>query len=256
VYLHNSHNNTVFGNAFINNTFQAFDNGANRWNESYPIGGNYWSDYFGFDNQSGPDQDLFGSDGFGDTPHAGISGPSGTLDHYPLMYTDITAFNIALHEGWNLISFPLAQLNTSITKVLWDIDGQWDYVRAYDSTAVPPWISYSTHVPPQLNDLSDLTHTMGFWINITDTGVNLTVTGYRPAATSILLRTGWNLVSYPSLMPRTVAEALAGTGYDAVEGYNGTNPYHISPLTGSEMMAPGNGYWVHVPADTLWIVDW
>ena len=256
LYLHNSHNNTVSGNALINNAIQAFDNGDNRWNESYPVGGNYWSDYAGFDNHSGPNQDLFGSDGFGDTPHAGIIGPSGAIDHYPLMYTELTAFTVALHEGWNLISFPLAQLNTSITEVLIDIDGKWDYVRAYDPTAALPWVSYSTHMPAQLNTLHDLTHMLGFWINITESGVNLTITGYLPSSTTMLLRAGWNLVSYPSLIPRTVTEALAGTGYDAVEGYNSTSPYQIGPLDGSDMMTAGNGYWVHVPADAVWTVDW
>ena len=48
----------------------------------------------------------------------------------------------------------------------------------------------------------------------------------------------------------------AGTGYDAVEGFNASHPYRISPLADTYLMQPGEGYWVHVPADTTWVVDW
>ena len=41
------------------------------WNETYPAGGNHWSDYAGNDLCSGPQQDVcFGPDGIGDTPYA------------------------------------------------------------------------------------------------------------------------------------------------------------------------------------------
>lgn len=51
-----------------------------EWNAEYPIGGNYWSNYSGIDEQSGPGQDQEGSDGFCDTPYS-----SGMVtDYYPL----------------------------------------------------------------------------------------------------------------------------------------------------------------------------
>jgi hypothetical protein len=37
-----------------------------RWDNGYPSGGNYWSDYTGTDNYSGPSQNIPGSDGIGD----------------------------------------------------------------------------------------------------------------------------------------------------------------------------------------------
>jgi len=40
------------------------------WDNGYPSGGYYWSDYNGTDSYSGPYQDLTGSDGIGDTPRA------------------------------------------------------------------------------------------------------------------------------------------------------------------------------------------
>lgn len=54
------------------------------WDSGYPGGGNYWSDYGGQDEFSGPGQDVSGPDGIGDTPYV-ISETLGIHDSYPLM---------------------------------------------------------------------------------------------------------------------------------------------------------------------------
>ncbi len=74
----------VYGNAIINNIVQGFDNlgNENSWDNGYPSGGNYWSDYMGTDQFNGPNQDILGSDGIGDTPYI-IDFNS--QDRYPLM---------------------------------------------------------------------------------------------------------------------------------------------------------------------------
>jgi nitrous oxidase accessory protein NosD len=73
----------VFHNNFVNNTIQAFDQtGQNTWDNGYPSGGNFWSDYPGVDNCSGPLQNICPSpDGIGDTPYMF----NFNEDHYPLM---------------------------------------------------------------------------------------------------------------------------------------------------------------------------
>jgi parallel beta-helix repeat protein len=82
-YLKGSFNNRLFHNNLINNTIQAFDDKTNNnWDNGYPSGGNYWSDYTGLDDFSGPDQDQLGSDGIGDTNY---SIDSNSIDNYPLM---------------------------------------------------------------------------------------------------------------------------------------------------------------------------
>jgi parallel beta-helix repeat protein len=79
-------NNSVYNNNFINNTQQAFDShGPNFWNSTYPIGGNYWSDYTGVDNKKGKNQDQTGNDSIGDSPYSNITGNANAKDNYPLM---------------------------------------------------------------------------------------------------------------------------------------------------------------------------
>jgi parallel beta-helix repeat protein len=81
--------NSTFGiltyhNNLYSNTVQAADyNGiSNAWDSGYPIGGNFWSDYTGADNCSGPNQNVcFGPDGIGDTPYVF----NYNQDNYPLM---------------------------------------------------------------------------------------------------------------------------------------------------------------------------
>ncbi len=54
----------------------------------------------------------------------------------------------------------------------------------------------------------------------------------------------------------TVVDALWGTGADRVEVFNDLAPYRISEVSPTYIMRPGEGYWVHVPADTIWIINW
>jgi len=95
-------NNIFYHNNFINNTYQAYDDGNNTWDNGYPSCGNYWSDYTGIDNYSGPNQDLLGSDGVGDTPYD-ISGDS-NQDRYPLMES-YGMTKLTMNIGWGLLKF-------------------------------------------------------------------------------------------------------------------------------------------------------
>lgn len=65
--------NAIHHNNFIDNGVwwpnQACDSGfGTQWDDGYPSGGNYWSDYTGPDKFSGPDQTEPGNDGIGDKP--------------------------------------------------------------------------------------------------------------------------------------------------------------------------------------------
>ena len=163
---------------------------------------------------------------------------------------------IPLNIGWNLISLPSEQTNTSIEAVLSSIDGKYDRVKYYDSTdQVDPWKTY--RVGSNVNDLSNIDHTMGFWLHAT-VACSLNVNGTISTPTNITLLAGWNLVGYATLISRQASIALGGTGTDMIAVYNGASPYLIDDYTDLSMVTllPGEGYWVHVPADTVWTVDW
>lgn len=83
-----SSNNRVYHNNIIDNLNQAYDdtNNGNQWNDGYPSGGNYWSDYTGVDEKSGPNQDQPISDGIGDTPYV-ID--LNSQDDYPLINVSV-----------------------------------------------------------------------------------------------------------------------------------------------------------------------
>jgi parallel beta-helix repeat protein len=77
-----SSNNTIYHNNFINNTKQVWTDSTNFWDDDYPSGGNYWSDYSDVDLYWGSHQNETGSDGIGDTPYIIDENNN---DNYPLM---------------------------------------------------------------------------------------------------------------------------------------------------------------------------
>jgi len=86
ISMYSSNNNMIFHNNLINNTDQAIclplAYWELTWDDGYPSGGNYWSDYDGEDLFSGPYQNETGSDGIGDTPY---DIDENNRDNYPLM---------------------------------------------------------------------------------------------------------------------------------------------------------------------------
>jgi len=86
VLLSNSSDNLFYHNNFIDNPTQIAEfflsNSTNIWDDGYPSGGNFWSDYSDVDIYSGPDQDEPGSDGIWDNPYI-IN--TENQDNYPLI---------------------------------------------------------------------------------------------------------------------------------------------------------------------------
>ena len=111
----NSNHNDVFENTIVRSEWHGIsftDSGDNRifhnnfwynglkpgsldcinlWDDGYPSGGNFWSDYEGVDIYSGPYQNETGSDGIADAPYI-ID--ENNKDRYPLMSPYKTYYTI------------------------------------------------------------------------------------------------------------------------------------------------------------------
>ena len=97
IWLYSSSNNKFYHNNFLDNTQQTYSNNStNIWDDGYPSGGNYGSDYSGTDLYQGTYQNETGNDGMGDAPY---TIDANNTDHYPLMNPwsppDIAVTNLA-----------------------------------------------------------------------------------------------------------------------------------------------------------------
>jgi len=113
IQLWYSSNNRLYQNNIVNNAIQALagpSGYSNLWDDGYPSGGNYWSDYTGADMFRGAHQNETGSDGIGDTPYI-IDLES--EDSYPLTkpypwashdigVTALTASKTVVGQGYDL----------------------------------------------------------------------------------------------------------------------------------------------------------
>jgi hypothetical protein len=170
------------------------------------------------------------------------------------------SYSIQLYEGWNLISIPFIQMDTDLGSVLNSINGSYDSVQWYDiSDALDPWKHHSISKLSHLNDLGDIDHKMGFWVHVTQPGgVLFQCSGIIPAENqSITLKTGWNLVGYPSLINRTRTLALNNLtidlDVDAIWTFNASSQ-KWEQIGEFDYFERGRGYWIHAKTKCIWEV--
>ncbi len=167
-----SNNNTIIHNYFIDNGNNAMDFGNNFWDSGYPSGGNYWADYTWVDLFHGPDQNLTGSDGIGDTNYTFATG----VDNYPLLFETDSPF--ALDQSPNGTGISIA---TSIT-ISWNETMNWTSVEnAFNftdnitvwSSADGAWMYNSTTNVSTFNPNSDLAYNTTYWVNVNITATDV-----------------------------------------------------------------------------------
>jgi parallel beta-helix repeat protein len=156
IRLYSSSNNLIYHNNFKNNiNYNAYDNsGTNSWDNGYPDGGNYWSDYTGADNYRGTNQDQVGSDGIGDTPY-NISGGAGAQDRYPFMNENgwITPENLPPVADCGADKLSCENVGAPVqfdASASFDPDGtivsyQWDFGDGTTGSGVSPKHTYATY---------------------------------------------------------------------------------------------------------------
>lgn len=139
----------VAGNIMLNASIFPFIDSSVTWNNAYPLGGNFWSQYAGADLHSGVNQNQPGPDGIGDAPYP--VAPSST-DEYPLMNPagvsdatpPLTAVTLEGYVGNRLWFTSLVNLSLSATD---NIAGVAATYYRIDSTA---WTAYQQAV--QISD--------------------------------------------------------------------------------------------------------
>lgn len=173
---------------------------------------------------------------------------------------------VALEPGWNLVSLSTEPSETALPQVLASVSGSYDIVLAHDNSALhQPWLRYAPDLPEYARTLTEIDESMGLLI-LASAPAQITVPG--PTASGgrdIILRTGWNLVGYPSQITRPVEQAMANvlsqvTLVRTLDSTTGNVEWLIFSNDGSAEnnslphMQPGRGYWVQVSEDCVWHV--
>jgi len=176
-----------------------------------------------------------------------------------LRYPDPFSVSISLSPGLNLISLPLEALNSSVSAWTEQLSPCLLQVLAYARNAegFETWLYYD---PSQLDQstLSSVEPGKGYWVEMACPG-EMSVLGNR-ITSPITLIPGLNLVSYNSLTPLPVSQALASIAnkYTLVWGYKDDQWTYYDPAdeTGStlQVLTPGTGYWIEAIEETPWIL--
>jgi hypothetical protein len=185
-------------------------------------------------------------------------------------FTFETEIHIQLKKGWNMISIPPYLLDTSLEATLASIAGQYDAVQAY--YPLDPTGDYWKHYRPGKpfgNDLLWADQVYGLWIHMKNDAV--LIPGHKDptleplfSGSPVGLEPGWNFVGYPSMQTRLIDDVLKDAfgnplTYDIVQTYDAITGQWLSydGSSGSlKQMEMGRGYWIHVPAFTVWQVDY
>jgi parallel beta-helix repeat protein len=137
VLVGNSNDNTFYHNHFLDNPrghvyIPSYASASvNTWDDGYPSGGNYWGNYDGIDQYHGPDQNLLGSDGIGDSPH--FLG-AGNVDNYPLYNPIVALEETTITYGGEEWSIEVTS-NVTVTEVITG-DGELTFQITGDSGSI------------------------------------------------------------------------------------------------------------------------
>ncbi len=208
VWFYLSVGNSIHHNNFVGNVSPGGGvDESSTWDDGYPSGGNYWSDYSGLDCYKGQYQNETGSDGLGDTPQS--IDWSGKADYplmkpYPWSSTDIGIAYVGRVYSETLNS-PVFPLRTIAGKDL--------------AVSLSAFImNYATTT----ETFSVLTYSNGSLIG---SATNITVTGRD----SVILNFTWNTAGFAfgNYTVNVYAEPLQGEIDIADNNYTCTTPVHV-----------------------------
>jgi parallel beta-helix repeat protein len=132
INFHSSSSNLIYHNVFKSNALHVYDYSwnnsyvdpsINSWDNGYPVGGNFWDDYYGSDFFSGVYQNITGKDGIGDTPY---KIDDNNFDRYPIIISELSfsPLNVRAQVG---TTFSVDVYASSVFMLwAWQICLQWD----------------------------------------------------------------------------------------------------------------------------------
>ncbi len=153
-----------------------------------------------------------------------------------------------LDAGRNLISIPFQTVFTDIPYIFQRVS--LETIWAYDVTdSVDPWKIYDSAKP--FTGLDSVNEMMGLWVDVGSSS-DFAVAGLIPQQSSIQIKTGWNLIGFPSVANCTVGDLLSSISYDRVEAFDPLSSiYNLKPVEGTHFLEAGDALWVHSLADGL-----
>ncbi len=202
-----SQSNQIYHNDIINNARNAHDLSASTsYDDGYPSGGNYWSDYTGTDNFSGPDQNIPGSDNIGDTPYQ-VPGTNNDEDQYPFInpiFTQIPSLPEIVYVDKNFNKNTPGWAYDHFHKIQWGINS----VARYGIINVSKGV-YNEHINfhkavDLIGEDRDSTIIDGEWTgnvveinndSVTLTGFTIKHSGYEDINTGLLINSNRNNIT-------------------------------------------------------------
>ncbi len=248
----------------------SLENVTIRWNvslfdESMGIISNYAVYYAKEYDPNGTNYLFLGEIPAGNSSYVHVDGGYGDPNSYYYMVVANTTFGTTtnggnqagkftrnLKTGLNLVSYPLILEERYLESVLKTVN--FTEIWHYDAHSVDSkWKSYSER--KGYGTFPELDHRKAYWINISEES-NFTVAGMVPLRSYIDLKSGWNLVGYPSAINRTSNQTLGGVPVAEIEGFDeSASPYFLKRIGLNDELIAGYGYWIRVDSDSTWIVD-
>jgi hypothetical protein len=181
------------------------------------------------------------------------AGNEATEDVTVVVVAALTAYNINLEEGWNLISLPLIPDDEDINMILAVIADNVSQVRTflYEDGGL---IEYYWMEGGAVGSLGEMVDGQGYWIEMTEAktlvinGTETVVGQTIPPAYDVY--EGWNLIGYKAVDASTVEDYLGSVAEDMerLYGYDAAGIFYFTIQT-DEDLVPGQGYWLAVSAD-------
>ncbi len=174
--------------------------------------------------------------------------------------------DVSIPQGTNLMSFPCLPIEYNIANFLTHFGSEGANIGAlykYTPSSDGQWEAYNGSLPNwTVQTLGRFGDQDGIYL-VMDSGDTFVMDGYLASNSSITLRTGWNLVGWPTNRTRDLVDAVrsVNTSYTYLKTLEGTEEaggYLLDwPPPGADSltnMSAYHGYWFNMSANDLWVV--